>query len=31
MEFSLVEKGRKGMKKVKVDVAEGHGDKWDRD
>jgi len=27
MEFTLVENGRKGMRKVKVDVGEVRGDK----
>jgi hypothetical protein len=31
MEFSLVEMGRKGMRKVNVDVVERYGDKWDKD
>jgi len=30
MEFSLVENGRKGNEKRKVDVGEVLGDKWDK-
>jgi hypothetical protein len=31
MEFSLVENGRKEVRKVKVDAVEVHGDKRDKD